>query len=62
MSFNDYSIIKYTIGVNYSNNLNKAYFNEEAIYENKIIKIKPNEINMFTAKFLNNIKEKKRKI
>ncbi len=60
MSFNDYSIIKDTIGVNYSNNINKAYFNEEAIYENKIIKIKPNEINMFTAKFLNNIKEKKR--
>ncbi len=61
MSFNDYSIIKDTIGVNYSNNINKAYFNEEAIYENKIIKIKPNEINMFTAKFLNNIKEKKEK-
>jgi hypothetical protein len=58
MSFNDYSIIKDTIGANY--NYNKAFFNEEAIYENKIIKIKPNEINMFTAKFLSNIKEKKK--
>ena len=58
MSFNDYSILKDTIGANY--NYNKAFFNEEAIYENKIIKIKPNEINMFTAKFLSNIKEKKK--
>ena len=59
MSFNDYSIIKDTIGVNYSYNFNKAYFNENDMYENKIIKVKPNEINMFTAKFINNMKDKK---
>ena len=61
MSFNDYSIIKETIGVNYSYNFNKAYFNENDMYENKIIKVKPNEINMFTAKFINNMKDKKMK-
>ena len=61
MSFNDYSIIKETIGVNYSYNFNKAYFNENNMYENKIIKVKPNEINMFTAKFINNMKDKKMK-
>ena len=61
VSFNDYSIIKDTIGVNYSYNFNKAYFSEEPLYENKIIKIKPNEINMFTAKFIDSMKIKKYK-
>lgn len=63
ISFNDYSIVKETIGSNYiSNNnfnINKAFFNEEALYENKNIKIQPKEINIFTAKFINTVKEKK---
>ena len=61
VSFNDYSIIKDTIGVNYSYNFNKAYFSEQPVYENRIINIKPNEINMFTAKFIDSMKIKKYK-
>ena len=53
MSFNDYSIIKDTDGVNYDYDFNKAYYKEKDIYENKIHKVKANEISMFTAKFIN---------
>ena len=59
ISFNDYSIIKDTNVVNYDYNFNKSYCNEEGIYGNKILKVKPNEIIMFTAKFINNMKDNK---
>ena len=53
ISFNDYSIIKDTNEVNYDYDFNKAYYNEEDIYKKNIHKVKPNEISMFTAKFIN---------
>ena len=65
ISFNDYSIVKETIGSNYMSsnnfNINKAFFNEEALYENKNSKIQPKKINLFKAKFINTVKEKKNK-
>ena len=47
ISFNDYSILRDTIGVgvNYSYNFNKTYCNEDSLYESKIIKMKANEAN-----------------
>ena len=65
ISFNEFSLIKdikdsIGIGVNYSYNFNnKDYFKEKPLYENKIIKIKPNEINVFPAKFIKSMKDKK---
>ena len=64
MSLNDYSIFKDNIdkGVSYNYNYNynfdnKTFFNEKPLYESKIIKIKPNkEINVFSAKFIKNMK------
>ena len=65
MSLNDYSILKDTIGIeaNYSYNYNnkKHNYNGQPLYESKIIKIKPNEINIFNAKFIKNMKEKNAK-
>ena len=62
LSVNDYSLVRDTIGVNYQYDtfrINKALFNNDEIYESKIIKIKPNQVNLFSAKFLKTIKEKK---
>ena len=65
ISFNDYSLVKETISSNYMSsnnfNINKAFFNEEALYENKNSKIQPKKINLFKAKFINTVKEKKNK-
>lgn len=65
ISFNDYSLIKETIGSNYisSNNfnINKVFFNEETLIENKNTNIQPKQINLFKAKFINTVKEKKHK-
>jgi hypothetical protein len=64
ISFNEYSIVKETIASNYINsnnfNNNKAFFNEEALYENNT-KNQPKKINLFQAKFINTVKEKKHK-
>ena len=61
----DYSIVREKIGPNYLSNrncnINKAFFNEEALYENKNTKIEPKKINLFTAKFINTDKEKRHK-
>ena len=53
ISFNDYSILRDTIGVgvNYNYNFNKTYCNEGSLYESKIIKIKPNEANIFNSRY-----------
>ena len=65
ISFNDYSLVKETIGSNYiSNNnfnINKTFFNEETLIENKNTNIQPKQINLFKAKFINTVKEKKHK-
>ena len=63
ISFNDYSILRDTIGVgvNYNYNFNKTYCNEDSLYESKIIKIKQNEANIFNSRYLKNIKNKKSK-
>ena len=52
VSFNDYSILKDTIGgkLKYGD---KKKFNDEIFSENKIIKINPHQINFFKAKFIN---------
>ena len=63
MSFNDYSILRETIGVgsNHSYNFsNNEYFKEQPLYESKIIKIKPNEVNMFSAKFIKSMNDNKK--
>ena len=63
MSFNDFSIMRDTINtrVNYGCNFNnKAFFNEDDLYENKIIKIQPYEINEFAAKFIKSNKRQKK--
>jgi hypothetical protein len=63
MSFNDYSILRETIGVgsNHSyNSSNNEYFKEQPLYESKIIKIKPNEVNMFSAKFIKSMNDNKK--
>ena len=65
MSFNDYSILKDTIGVSVNQNYNfnnNHFFKEPPLYESKIIKIKPNEVNMFSAKFIKTMKDKKPKL
>ena len=51
LSFNDNSIIKDSIGLGKNFN-NKALFNDEALYESKIIKIKPKDANIFIKKFI----------
>jgi len=60
ISFNDFSIMKDSVYG--THNLNKSYFNEESLYENIFNNnIKTNEINLFSAKFINTVKENKNK-
>ena len=65
MSLNDFSIMRETInaGINcgyHYNNTTYSNFKEDSLYGNKIIKIKPNEISKFTAKFIKNNKRQKK--
>ena len=65
ISLNDFSFLKDTIGVgvNFSYNFNKKSFSkEESLFESKIIKMKPNEANLFNVKLIKNINDKKSKI
>jgi hypothetical protein len=59
ISFNDFSLIKDSVYGNH--NLNKSYFNEESLYENNYNNIITKEINLFSAKFINTVKDKKNK-
>ena len=59
ISFNDFSIMKDSVYGNH--NMNKSYFNEESLYENKVNNIITKEVNLFSAKFINKVKDKKNK-
>ena len=56
ISFNDFSLMKDSVYGNH--NINKSYFNDESLYENKFNNIITNEINIFSAKFINTCKDK----
>lgn len=57
ISFNDFSLMRDSVYGNH--NINKSYFNDESLYENKFNNIITNEINIFSAKFLKHSKIKK---
>ena len=59
ISFNDLSLMKDSVYGHH--NINKSYFNDESLFENKCNNIITNEINLFTAKFINTVKDKKNK-
>ena len=59
ISFNDFSLMRDSVYGNH--NINKSYFNDESLYENKFNNIITNEINIFSAKFFKAFKDKKNK-